>query len=322
MVKIHTIPLHIGDLLGGTSGMDGTEFGAYTLLFIACYQAADHKLPSDEERLSRIARVTPKVWRRIRGAVLKKFKTQDDALTHHRVQKEVEKIARMATKNKDNSLKRWKSEIPLDKPKATEAPKKAGQPSLFERGENQKPETTSQKPSDKYNNPHAEDFWKGWPSDRRAEKPKFYAAWKDAVRKIPAAQLIECGKRYLETKQAKEGYAPYPARWLKYERWLEVMEEGRDGLAKLNLTVAELGGNTEQNIKFLEILEALKKSLGEAIFRSWLGHLRLREKNSNAVIITAPSQFMVSWIGAHYFDDLRLAIKKVWPEISFIDLTF
>jgi uncharacterized protein YdaU (DUF1376 family) len=101
------VQLNLGDLMGGTSRMDGTEFGAYALLFLNCYQDGSHALPLVDDELRRIARVTPKVWSRIRGKVMMKFVRHEDGYRHKRVEEELLKMQGKSSKNRDNALKRW-----------------------------------------------------------------------------------------------------------------------------------------------------------------------------------------------------------------------
>lgn len=94
--------------------MDGTEFGAYMLLIVACYQTSTHRLPEEDSRLGRMARVTPKVWQRVRNVVMNKFIHRSDLnaswYEHERVNLEVVKYKSISTTNQANALKRWETE--------------------------------------------------------------------------------------------------------------------------------------------------------------------------------------------------------------------
>lgn len=79
------IPIHIGDFLGGTIGMDAQEVGAYFLLIIAHYQAGEQGLRNDDVYLARVARVTNKVWKKLRPRLEEKFDVTDDFWRHKRV---------------------------------------------------------------------------------------------------------------------------------------------------------------------------------------------------------------------------------------------
>lgn len=188
----------------------------------------------------------------------------------------------------------------------------------------QLPSTSEDKSSEDTPKKYSDDFekllWLVWPQSRRCEKPSAWKAWKEACRKLPADQLGECIQRYLEKPEAKPDkkgqiFAPYPAKWLKRERWLEVMQE-KDGVSKANITLADLGDETEENRIFFGVLENLKRSRGEAIFRSWLSQLRIHHKNCSVLTLSAPSKFVVEWIKTHYSQDLKSAVSEAWPEIT------
>ena len=92
--------------------MDATEFGAYMSLLISCYQS-ENKLPNDDKRLCRMARVTPKVWRRIKPIIECKFTKSDLHWSHLVVQKEIERCFTLSTKNKANALKKNNTSKPV-----------------------------------------------------------------------------------------------------------------------------------------------------------------------------------------------------------------
>lgn len=316
-MRIHTVPLNLGDLMGGTSRMDALEFGAYTLLFLNCYQDGEHCLPKENERIRRIARVTPKQWKKIGDVVMKKFTSTESGWRHKKVDEVVEKLTRLSSKNRDNSLKRWETGMPVAMPKPSEPSQGVASKAQSQEEFNLKPEDTNQ-PKKKYSD-NFEKLWKMWPVERRCEQPKALAAWKEAIRKLPEEKIIECVARYLVSKQAKEGYAPYPARWLKYERWLEVMEE-KDGLSKADIIIDDLGDDNEDNQGLFDILMSLKKSQGEAIFRSWLSQLRIIGRAHDALGLSVPTRFMAEWIKTHYAAELQKAVNKKWPAIKTIEI--
>lgn len=71
----------------------------------------------------------------------------------------------------------------------------------------------------------SERFWRQWPKDRRCEKPKFLKEFQIAIKKTTPECLLDSLSRYLKTPEVLGGFAPYPAKWLKQERWIEAMEE-------------------------------------------------------------------------------------------------
>lgn len=179
----------------------------------------------------------------------------------------------------------------------------------------------TRKPKNKY--PDAfEAVWTIWPLSRRCEKPNAFKAWQEACKKIEPAQLLECVKRYLQTPEAnpdKNGviFAPYPAKWFRRQRWLEVAQEVTQP-AGTPFGLAELGGDTADNRAFLRILESLKAHYGDAIFRSWFVHLRIVRRCGDVLQLQAPSRFMCEHMTNHYSSDIAAAARAVWPEIRSI----
>lgn len=115
-MKVNFFSFHIGDFLGGTMGFDAQELGSYTSLLIAHYQAGNTGLQDDEVLLARYARVSLKVWRRIRHRVLEKFSLNDGHWTHERVIEELRKMHELSSQNSEKSLKRWNTPKPKAKP--------------------------------------------------------------------------------------------------------------------------------------------------------------------------------------------------------------
>jgi uncharacterized protein YdaU (DUF1376 family) len=105
-MKIHTIPLHLGDWLGGTLGMDATECGAYFNLIAAHYTIGEDGLPNNDSELARLARCTPKVWARIGERIKSKFSQNGSKIVHERTLLEIQKMLRKSTENRANALKR------------------------------------------------------------------------------------------------------------------------------------------------------------------------------------------------------------------------
>jgi uncharacterized protein YdaU (DUF1376 family) len=110
-MKIHTIQLNIGDLIGGTNSMDAAEFGAYMHLVICCYQDKAHEIPKEDSRLALMARCTPKLWARVKEKVIHKFIPTENGWTHERVQKDATKYKLKSAVNKANALKRWEEQM-------------------------------------------------------------------------------------------------------------------------------------------------------------------------------------------------------------------
>ncbi|MBI1425796.1 MAG: DUF1376 domain-containing protein [Gammaproteobacteria bacterium] len=107
MTHVIEVPFHIGDFLSGTMHMDATEIGAYWMLIIAHYQAGKEGLPDDDKKLATIAKVSPKVWKRIRPTIAEKFQITDSFWRHKKVVDVLRKVAENSAQKKANALKRW-----------------------------------------------------------------------------------------------------------------------------------------------------------------------------------------------------------------------
>ena len=66
------MPLYVGDYLGDTTHLTTAEHGAYLLLLMAMWRAGG-RLPADDARLARFARLQLKTWLRLKPIVMPFF---------------------------------------------------------------------------------------------------------------------------------------------------------------------------------------------------------------------------------------------------------
>jgi len=118
-MHIHTIQLNIEKMLGGCVTMDATEFGAYMSIIVALYQTGG-RLPNDDKKLARIARVTIRKWTQIKQELEPKFDVSGSFWEHKVVSQQLVKYHTLATKNKANSLKANKTSEPVGQPDASQ----------------------------------------------------------------------------------------------------------------------------------------------------------------------------------------------------------
>ena len=154
-----------------------------------------------------------------------------------------------------------------------------------------------------------EQFWMTWPKLRRCEKPNAHTAWLQACAKITPDELLAVAKQYLLSKEATSGFAPYVAKWLKHERWLEFDN-------KPTLTIHDISNDTPENSNFLIILKILQDNHGEAIYRNWFQQLRFASKNDKTLTLHAPTRFICERLKSNFARDIEQAVKIIWPEIS------
>lgn len=161
-----------------------------------------------------------------------------------------------------------------------------------------------------------EQFWKTWPEQRRCEKPNAYKAWCESCKKAPVEALMEALERYVLTKEAMEGFAPYPAKWLKRERWLEFTQTA--DASPLSHTLDGSGDDTPENNTWRAILNHLHVRHGEAVYRSWFRQLHLVGTHGSVLTLRAPNRFVAQWVQSHYGADITRAAQGVWPDITHV----
>ena len=99
------MPLFVGDYLSDTMHLTTEQHGAYLLLIMAYWKIQNH-LPSDDNRLAAITKLTPDAWS-MHKALLEEFfdtTSRPGKWIHHRIDREIEK----ARIQRENATKRGK----------------------------------------------------------------------------------------------------------------------------------------------------------------------------------------------------------------------
>jgi uncharacterized protein YdaU (DUF1376 family) len=91
--------LYIADYHGDTTHLDCREHGAYLLLLMAMWRAGG-KLPLDDAKLAKLAKLSRDEWDEIRETVLAFFKRRGAVLTHKRLAAELEHYGDVVEKRK------------------------------------------------------------------------------------------------------------------------------------------------------------------------------------------------------------------------------
>lgn len=84
------MPLYVSDYLADTSHLSTEEHGAYLLLLMHAWMNGG-ELPSDDNRLRRIARMDEKPWKASRDEIKSFFYEHGGALRHYRVDRELQR---------------------------------------------------------------------------------------------------------------------------------------------------------------------------------------------------------------------------------------
>lgn len=82
--------LYVSDFIGDTLHLSTEQIGAYMLMLMAMWNAGG-KLPSDEAKLARVARMSVKKWRAVADDLMAFFEVADGFISHNRLTKELQK---------------------------------------------------------------------------------------------------------------------------------------------------------------------------------------------------------------------------------------
>lgn len=242
MAALPYMPLYVADYLADTAHLTALEHGVYLLLIMNYWQRGK-ALPADDERLSRIARVSVSEWKQVRPALSEFFAHEDGSWVHDRVEHELAKVHEKSTKARaagqrsaavrsnvrstdvqqtfnGRSTDAEQTFNHTDTDTDTERKKEISQPSVARPKPVRTPKPRKAYPDD------FEAFWKAYPTDANQSKAEALTAWQrlgdddrqQAIASVPGF-LAFCAKdptyrpihacRYL-TKRRFEGHSTGP----------------------------------------------------------------------------------------------------------------
>lgn len=82
--------LYVSDFIGDTLHLSTEQIGAYMLLLMAMWNAGG-RLPNDDAKLARVARLSVKKWKGISADLMPFFTVDGDTIGHNRLTKELQK---------------------------------------------------------------------------------------------------------------------------------------------------------------------------------------------------------------------------------------
>jgi uncharacterized protein YdaU (DUF1376 family) len=91
--------LYVADYHGDTTHLGALEHGAYLLLLMAMWRAGG-KLPVDDAKLAKLAKVSPDQWAEIRPTILDFFRRRGGQISHKRISEEMAKYETVSLKRK------------------------------------------------------------------------------------------------------------------------------------------------------------------------------------------------------------------------------
>ncbi|MFA6155584.1 YdaU family protein [Mesorhizobium sp.] len=84
--------LYVSDFIGDTLQLSTEQIGAYMLLLMAMWNAGG-RLPDDDARLARVARLSLKKWRAISDDLMPFFEREEGEIGHKRLTRELRKAS-------------------------------------------------------------------------------------------------------------------------------------------------------------------------------------------------------------------------------------
>jgi uncharacterized protein YdaU (DUF1376 family) len=110
MTSLPYMKLWTDAFIADTGHLDATETGAYMMLLMCAWRSPDGVVPDDDKILARMARVTPRVWRRIRPTVMGFWTLENGTFAQKRLSQELLwatlKREQASTAGKASALKR------------------------------------------------------------------------------------------------------------------------------------------------------------------------------------------------------------------------
>lgn len=118
MSEFPSLPLFTDAFLADTGHLTAQETGAYLLLLMMAWRLPGCRLPDDDQKLSRWARVDGRTWKRIKPVVMEFWAYEEGYWTQKRLSKERSVVSKRAEVARENG-KRGGRPKPLENNEAT-----------------------------------------------------------------------------------------------------------------------------------------------------------------------------------------------------------
>lgn len=102
MAQFPFMPLYTDTFLADTGHLNATETGAYLTLLMVAWRSPGCRLPDDDQKLARWARVDPRTWGRIKPRIMDFWTLADGFWTQGRLALEADKASKMAEAKRSN----------------------------------------------------------------------------------------------------------------------------------------------------------------------------------------------------------------------------
>jgi uncharacterized protein YdaU (DUF1376 family) len=102
MSRFPSLPLFTDAFIADTMHLNATETGAYLMLLMVAWRSPDCRLPDDDSKLCRWARVDPRQWHRVRPKIMEYWNLSDGYWTQKRLLLERDKVRKYAARSRVN----------------------------------------------------------------------------------------------------------------------------------------------------------------------------------------------------------------------------
>lgn len=107
MAQFPALPLWTDAYLADTTHLSATEHGAYLLLLMSMWRTPDTRLPNDDDKLSRLARVTRGQWNKMKPTIMAFFKIDGEWIYQGRLTDEAQAVRQKSKRQSDKVKARW-----------------------------------------------------------------------------------------------------------------------------------------------------------------------------------------------------------------------
>jgi uncharacterized protein YdaU (DUF1376 family) len=260
MSELPFIPLYISDYLADTTHLTPEEHGAYMLLILVMWKS-DGKLENDDAKLSRIVRLTPSKWRRIKPTIMSFFVIENGFISKNRMTKDIEKAKNLVNKRSEagkrgGEAKSLKTKyvgvaIATDLLQQNSSKNVASQNLELIEGKKERISLVVSSATTTVEDDDFEVFWEAYPP-RLGDRGKKAAlkAYKSASKRASKPNILKGVQAYAVFCAAEEKintpYVKLAASWLNQDGWLEAYESFDPKLSK---KMAALQAIEEHNSK-------------------------------------------------------------------------
>lgn len=105
MSEFPSLPLFTDAFIADTGHLSATETGAYLMLLMMAWRLPDCRIPDDDAKLARWARVDARAWSRIKSKVMEFWTLEDGHWTQKRLLLERDKVRKFADTARTNGMR-------------------------------------------------------------------------------------------------------------------------------------------------------------------------------------------------------------------------